>query len=221
MTNEALFVKAFTEADLVEIEAYKNADSFRCSFSQAFENKMNKLIKKDKRISLYTRRRLSRALIAAIIATLIMLTGLMSVSASREKIVEFVESVFSDHTEVQLSEDSPETLETIEKEYILSSVPEGFEQVQYDRDEWGTLIVWENDNKEQLSFSQSCLDSDVSMDNEHDFEKIKMNGYPAYIFGNENEYLIRWTDGEYWFTIVTPTRYKNNLINMAENIVEK
>ena len=212
MTNKALFVKAFEEADLIEIKPYLSADGFSCSFSQAFENKMNKLIKKDKRISLYTRRRLSRALIAAIIATLIMLTGLMSVSASREKIVEFVETVFSDHTEVQLSDESPETLETIEKEYVLSSVPEGFEQVQYDVEETYVFTAWENGEGQQITLSQMILDGSFSVDSEHNYEKFEMNGYEAYISSNDNDTMIAWSDGEYWYNLYAPKEYEEILL---------
>ena len=101
MTNKELFIKAFLEADELEMEKYQNKSDFSCEFSEAFEKKMNKLGAKNNRINLRTRRNISKALLAAMIATVVLFTGIMSVSATREKVVEFVENVLWAHITVQ------------------------------------------------------------------------------------------------------------------------
>ena len=221
MTNKELFIKAFLEADAIEMEKYQNKDDFHHKFSKSFEKKMNKLIAKNNRISLYTRRKISKALIAAIIAIIVLFTGLMSVSASREKIIEFVENVLSQYTQLELSEDSPEIPDTIETAYTISNIPEGFKLKQYVLEETGVFAIWQNDKGEEIVLRQDILNADFSIDNESKYEKTTINGYPAYIYGDKLTHFISWSDGEYWFTIHAPTRYKNNLLNMAENISKK
>ena len=218
MTNKALFIQAFTEADNTELEKYLNKEAFSFDFSEKFENKMQRLIAKDKRISLYTRKKISKALIAAIIALIIMFMGLMSVSAYRQNFVEFIEKIFSNGTEITVSQESNGYPETIETEYTLDSVPEGFLKTEYSFDELGGYTIWENNSGQRIQFFQYTLDMDYSMDNENEFEKIELNGYPAYLFGEEQQYCISWSDGEYWFNIKVPVEYKESLIQMAKAI---
>ena len=101
MTNKELFIQLFLEADALEMEKYQDISEFRHEFSEDFEKIMKKLIAKHNRISFYTRRRISKVLLAAIIAISVLFTGIMSVSATREKVVEFVENIFCAHITVQ------------------------------------------------------------------------------------------------------------------------
>lgn len=221
MTNKELFIQAFLEADAIKMEKYQNKDDFHHEFSKSFEKKMNKLIAKNNRISLYTRRKISKALIAATIAIIVLFTGLMSVSASREKIIEFVENILSQYTQIELSEDSPETPDTIETAYTISNIPEGFNLKQYDLEETGVFAIWHNDTGEEIVLRQDILNADFSIDNEFDYEKTTINSYPAYIYGDKLTHFISWSDGEYWFTIHVPTKYRSSLLNMAEKISKK
>lgn len=221
MTNEELFIKAFNEANSLELSKYQNKDNFVYNFSKAFENKMNKLISKNNRIKFETRKRVSKALIAAIIAIIALLTGLMSVSASREKIVEFIERVFSTNTQITLSENSAQTPETIEKAYTLGYVPEGFELKQYDRDELGVFAIWENNNNEQIVFQQYILNGDFSIDNEHNYKEMENNGYPAYVVSDEYQSVLSYSDGEYWLKIIVPVELKDEIFTISEKIIEK
>lgn len=55
---------------------------------------MNKLIRKNNRIQLSTRRAVTKSLIAAIVAIMVLFAGLMSVAATREPIIEFIKKYF-------------------------------------------------------------------------------------------------------------------------------
>ena len=85
-----LFVQALIEAENKEISKLKGEDEIEWEFSEKFENSMNKLIRKNIHIRLSTRRTVRRGLLAAIIALIAVFSGLMSVSATREPIVNFV-----------------------------------------------------------------------------------------------------------------------------------
>lgn len=93
--SRKLFIKAFLEAENASISNLKSENEIEWEFSEKFENSMNKLIKKNNHIQLSTRRTVRRGLLAAIIALIVAFTSLMSVSATRESIIEFVKKVLS------------------------------------------------------------------------------------------------------------------------------
>lgn len=88
-----LFVKAFMEAERLDNQKMPNEEEIKWEFSEKFERSMNKLIKKNDRIQLSTRRNIKKGLLAAIIAIIVLFTGLMSVSATRTPFIEFIKNI--------------------------------------------------------------------------------------------------------------------------------
>lgn len=134
-----LFVQALIEAENKEISKLKGEDEIEWEFSEKFENSMNKLIRKNIHIRLSTRRTVRRGLLAAIIALIAVFSGLMSVSATREPIVNFVKRVFSDHNEMTMSGNSVLPVDRIETEYTLCDLPEEYVLTTYEKDEIGVF----------------------------------------------------------------------------------
>jgi len=217
-----LFIKALIEVDGKELSKLKSEDEIEWEFSEEFENSMNKLIKKNNRIQLSTRKTVRRGLLAAIIALIVAFTGLMSVSASRESIIEFVKKVFSNRNEITLSENSTLPVKRIETEYTLSDLPEEYELTTYEKDETGVFSSWRNssDNSE-IVFSQDILLVNMSIDNEHNYQEISINGYNAYLNQYEFNTCLTWTDGNYLFTLNIPNSLNIDITELAKNIVEK
>lgn len=90
MNKDDLIIKALLDAEQsLSDESLVNLD-VEHEFSDEFESSMQKLISKNDRIKLYTRRRISRGLIAAVIAAVVMFTGLLSVSASKYNPLDFI-----------------------------------------------------------------------------------------------------------------------------------
>ena len=156
------------------------------------------------------------ALIAAVIAFVILATGIFTASAAGQKVIHFVENIFSGYTEIESdSADNDNVPEILETEYTINAIPEGFALTQYDSSEAGVFTVWEN---EQIVFEQSVLNFSTEMNNEKEYTKIEMNGYPAYLYGHDNQHFISFTNGEYWFNIMVPEDYKDDLIDIAKSI---
>lgn len=220
MSNKELFVKAFLEAEKIEYAPFLD-DSVEWEVSKAFERKMNALINKNNHIKLSSRRRISRSLIAALIAVLIAFAGTMSVSATRAPFVEFVEKVFSKYIEVTVSKDSTLPVETIETEYTLSDVPKGYKVSRYDKSDAGVFTVWKNENGDEIVLSQDILNMSLSIDNEHYLKEVNVNGHKGYLNIYSKNATIWWSDGEYSYMINAPNEYKNELVKMAENVKEK
>lgn len=216
-----LFVKAFMEAERLDNADLPGEDNIQWDFSKKFEKSMDKLIRKNNRIQLSTRRTVTKSLLAAIIAIMVLLTGLMSVAATREPIIEFIKKVLPKYNDITLSENSVPPVDTIETEYTIGSLPEGFRLVTYQKDDYGVFSVWKNDAGEEIAFSQNTLDISFSIDNEHNYTEIMINGYEAYFNIYPQSSILIWTDGVYWFTLNVSESCKSDIMSMAENISEK
>lgn len=216
-----LFVKAFMEAEVLDNAEIPNEDEIEWAFSDKFLRKMDKLIKKNNRVSLSTRRTVTKGLIAAIITVIVVLTGLMSVAAIREPIIEFVKKVFPQFNEITLNEQASPTVDTIETEYTLTNLPEGFELDTYQKDDFSVFAVWKNEAGEEIVFMQNLLDSNFAIDNENTYREFEMNGQKAYLMEDEYSSTVIWTDGYYWLTIKVPACMKNDIMTLQKNISEK
>lgn len=217
-----LFVQALIEVENKEISKLKGEDEIEWEFSEKFENSMNKLIRKNNHIRLSTRRTVRRGLLAAIIALIAAFSGLMSVSATREPIVNFVKRVFSDHNEMTMSWNSVLPVDRIETEYTLYDLPEEYELTTYEKDEIGVFSRWKSsvDNSE-IVFSQDILLVNMSIDNEHNYRETVVNGYTAYLNQYEFNTSLTWTDGTYLFTLNVPNSLNIDITDLAKNIIEK
>lgn len=217
-----LFVQALIEAESKEISKLKGEDEIEWEFSEKFENSMNKLIRKNNHIRLSTRRTVRRGLLAAIIALIAVFSGLMSVSATREPIVNFVKRVFSDHNEMTMSRNSVLPVDRSETEYTLYDLPEEYELTTYEKDEIGVFSRWKSsvDNSE-IVFSQDILLVNMSIDNEHNYRETVVNGYTAYLNQYEFNTSLTWTDGTYLFTLNVPNSLNIDITDLAKNIIEK
>ncbi len=145
----------------------------------------------------------------------------MSVSATRKPIIEFVKKVFSQFNEITLSENLDPPVETIQTEYTLTNLPEGYEISNYQKSVNSVFIIWTNESGEEIVFSQELLDSDFTIDNEYGYRELEINGLKAYLSEDEYGCALRWSDGYYCFTITVPTSIKSDIINLQENISEK
>lgn len=221
MTNKELFVNAFIEAEKIEYAGYLDKSFFTFEFSPKFEKKMSKLVSKEHLIKFSTRRKISKSLIAAVVAIIVMFTGLMSVSASRDKVLEFVEKIFSDHIEIKPDNEYDSYIDSIETPYIITNVPADFKLVKYDLSDTGVIALWQDNEKNEIVFKQDILSGDFSVDNENNMETTEINGYKAYVYWDDTTSGISWSNGEYWFRIKTNVQYKNLLVSMAKNISKK
>lgn len=219
--SKELFVKAFLEAEKLDNTQLKKEKDIEWSFSKKFESSMKKLIKKNNRIRMSTRLKIRKGLIAAIIAIIVMFTGLMSVSATRTPFIEFIKKVFSQYNQITLSDESTPPVDTIETEYTLTDLPPGYVLDTYQKDEYSVFSIWKNNNNQEIVFSQQLLDSNFTIDNEHNYREIEINGNTAFYAEDENGAALVWSDGYYWFTIVVPKDNINDIKNLQEKICKK
>lgn len=219
--SKSMFIEAFLEAEALDNAKLKSEDEIEWDFSTKFEKSMEKLIKKNNTIKISTRRNIRKGLLAAIVAIIVLFTGLMSVTATRTPFIEFVKKVFSQYNEITLSENSMSPVERIETEYTLTDLPDDFEMTEYQKDDLVVMSKWENQTGEEIVLFQEILDPNLSIDTEHNFQELNINGFEAYLMIAENNSVLSWTNGYYWFTLNVPNDLQKIIIDLAENISEK
>lgn len=219
--SKSMFIRAFLEAEALDNAKLKSEDEIEWEFSEKFEISMNKLIKKNNTIKISTRRNIRKGLLAAIVAIIVLFTGLMSVTATRTPFIEFVKKVFSQYNEITLSENSMSPVERIETEYTLTDLPDDFEMTEYQKDDLVVMSKWEKQTGEEIVLFQEILDPNLSIDTEHNFQELNINGFEAYLMIAENNSVLSWTNGYYWFTLNVPNDLQKIIIDLAENISEK
>lgn len=219
--TKELFVKAFMEAERLDNADIPSEDEIQWEFSEKFLQSMDKLIRKNNRIQLSTRKTVTKGLLAAIIAIMVLFTGLMSVAATRKPIIDFVKKVFSQFNEITLSNESVSPLDTIKTEYTLAELPDGFKLDTYRKDEYRIFSVWKNSEDQEIALSQTLLDSNSSIDNENYYRELEINGYKAFFAEDEYGAVLKYTDGYYWFTITVPAEYAKDIMSIQEKISEK
>lgn len=197
-------INAFREVASEEFVHIPNEEDIKYEFSEKFNKKMKKLLRKAEHKNIHRSSKISKRIIAVAAAIVIILAGLMSVSAIREPVVNFVLEFFEDHIDFGFSGD---VSQEIEYEYGFSEIPEGFE-LTVKNNEGGTVYTeYTNINTgDIIILTQSITDSDdISVDKEHGaITKEFVDGMEVYIYEHENEDYIHanWIKETYSFLLV-------------------
>lgn len=215
MNREDIFAamrKAATN-EFAEIPAEKEIEY---EFSEKFNLKMEKLLNKVEYNSKHILSRAKRNFVALTAAIIILLAGLLSVSAVRESLLEFLVNVQDTFAEFTFG---GETTKQIDYVYSLSEIPEGFVLTEQRVDFDMCVTRYENPStNESISFRQIISDgTDTSVDRETgEYEKIWFGNTEVYLYKSniENISFALWVQNGYYMELVF--RGKNS----SERIVE-
>lgn len=158
-----------------------------------------------------------------IIVMLVILLSLLGIAAGAQISRGFAFDEIGGHTYLFAVNDknAPETIET---QYHLPTVPEGFEPIYEDIGEYNIFIQYHNDTSEIAFFFNQSVKNGFSVDLKDltgDLEEIKINERPAYYFACGDIFgAIVWNNKDYilevggYFT-------KDELIALAESVESK
>lgn len=169
-------------------------------FSERFEKKMNKLIRKEAAHPWAVSHTLARNLIAAAIVIMLLFTLCMSVGAIRNAIFNFFQQHFEDHDKIVF--EAPERT-IIEKEYVISVLPEGFSLKEEEISNINISRIFENEQGDYIHFSQELfLSNGVAVDNERSkYDVMEIDGLGVFISSSTNEITFTWNQDEYIFLL--------------------
>ena len=194
-------------------------------FSPDFERRMDKLIRQ-RRKPFYRFTNTVGKRIAVIIIGLITVsfTTVMSVEALRTPFLDFITSLFSDHSKVKTIDDSGDYPEIIEYYY----------EIKYDLSKYRIDSRYDDETEHKIEYSSKNIyisfQQNVFKNYKNNFntestqiENIDINGHEAIGFlDNQNYYSLIWNNGEYVIVLYSNVG-KDVLIEMAKSVqkVEK
>ena len=156
-------------------------------------------------------------------AFLVMIGCSISISAVREPIVGFLTNTYDKYVELFFDENDVEKAPTkIETVYTLGAVPEGYVQESTFLNEVRSSITWINDKNHQIILTQTVLDGNITVDNEHnELETVEMNGMTVIYIVTQHYRCYFWNDNEYQFSFDLSTEISHEMaLNMIGSMVK-
>lgn len=188
-------------------------------FSERFEKKMNKLIRREAAHPWAVSHTLARNLIAAAIVIILLFTLCMSVGAIRDRIFHFFIQHFEAHDDVifELTE-----VQSIEKEYIITELPAGFSLTNEYRNSVELQLIYSNENGDYISYEQSIVSTDGrAVDNERtEYNSIEIDGNNVLSAEDEESITLTWDQDGYVFclTVVIENVSVEDVIKIYQSI---
>lgn len=221
MDDYSILSKAISEVFESQLDDFMNSIDCDCEveFSGKFERKMDKLIKRRNKPYFKLICTGGRRAACIIIAIIILSVSSLSVGAVREAIHDFIMNIFGNHTTVSVNSDSERDYPTtIEEEYEISNLPDGFELSDYNRDKGTLFSAYFNEDK-YIFFEQFVHDSYSGyFDNEHsEIEYYDDESGQEYLIQNTgHDYCISWDNGNYILQIISNLD-KNDILSLCES----
>ncbi len=182
-------------------------------FSEKFKNNMDKHINRIGKPYFKLINTTAKRIAVVAACVVLIVASLLSVSAVREKLVEFFYQVFDTYTSAVIDED--ENSEIIEVYYTISNIPDGFSNVLTDAHGNILSVIWENSNKEPILLAQRLAKDSVMLDSEDStVEEKTVNETPCLFIEQGLEYIYYWEFDGYSFTLNYP-------ISLGESYAEQ
>lgn len=191
------------------------------TFSEAFENKMQKLIRAQKKSYFYLINTVGKRVAVIILAIMISLTATtFGVKAIRESVIEFITKTFEKFTEVTIESGKPES--DMEIELVKTApqyIPEGYALESEIQAGVIYTIAYSNRENSTIDYMQTINFGTIANVNTEDIEynKIYINSFDGLKYVKNGLNTVVFADETYLYTIQGELSF-DELIKMAESI---
>ena len=191
------------------------------TFSKTFENKMQKLIRAQKKSYFYLINTAGKRVAVIILAIMISLTATtFGVKAIRESVIEFITKTFEKFTEVTIESGKPES--DMEIELVKTApqyIPEGY-ALETELDFGGIYrIIYNNNGNAIIDYIQQInIGTIYNADTEDvEYEKININSFEGIKYVKNGINKVVFADDTYLYTFNGKLAFEE-LIKMAKSI---
>ncbi|MBQ8146983.1 MAG: DUF4367 domain-containing protein [Clostridia bacterium] len=203
-----------------EVEKYKALPEQSPQFSQEFEREIENINRKRKSFFTQITKTVPRKIAVVLIAAVISLCLMMSISAIRVPIVNFFVNFYEDHISIHFQtneEQSPPT--SIQCIYMPTYMAEGYSLFDTQRNEIIAEAYWQGDEYMIYLWQEVISDSlSVLLDTEYStYESFTIDSNDIYYTLEKGEYMFIWEKHGYLFTMVMPG---NISLSEAKQIIE-
>ncbi len=185
-----------------------NENDISYTFSPQFDKKMNKLIKSQKNIYWNFTNTTSKRIAVVCAAMLLLFATACSIKPIREPIVDFVVNIYNTFTEYLFK---GEFKQTINYEYCINSLPDGFERINKQIDNNSITTNYQNKSGEMIIFVQTISDgTQVNLDTEkHTQSTTSLLNTTIDFFENDLSKTAIWTKDGYVFNLICYGEFQN------------
>lgn len=193
--------QAFREAVMLEFVDVPDESQITFAFSEKFEQKMQKLIARQKKSYWKYVNTAKKRVAIAVISLLSMLMLAMSNEDVRASMLQWCENVYKEYIHYYFE---GETTKKIEHEYQLTVIPDGFEKVYEQRDTESIMITYENQVGDYIQFRQQITeDFDTYVDNEKGkWSTVVINDKDVKVFDYTTLMGAMWVEDGYYMFLV-------------------
>ncbi len=198
LLKQALLMYAEKLADSLPSEqALKNIE-----FSQSFERKMAKLLKRQKSFFYKSFNSAAKRAAVIVVAVITLFTVTFSVGAVRNPLLKMVKTVFGNHIEVGFEGEATKEITEIYEPTVL---PEGYAKTKENINAATVSYEYQNSQGHIIMFFQNSTKNFFgAIDTEHNtHEKIEHNGLELNVVKSEkwNTIMVYWLKDGYHFQI--------------------
>ena len=219
MIKTDILKKALLESTLKEIQVIEALDYPKVKTDDEYENKIYSVINK----SQVKRRHYSKRIAIILAAILVCLSMMMSISAIRIKVIDFVVSIYEKYIALSIDEPSSNYPKTIEKVFKPTYIPDEYMENSFSQEQLTVKLSW-NSSRLKIRFYQNVIlnDTDVYLDNENSkSSSLKVGNITIYYILKNGEYSIKWINEGYLFLISCPESLEWEEIEKIIMSVEK
>lgn len=188
-------------------------------FSKTFENKMEKLIRAQKKSYFYLINTVGKRVAVIILAIMISLTATtFGVKAIRESVIKFITETFEKFTAVSVEDNESDT----QVEFVKTApqyIPEGYTK-DTEIDSSGLYrILYYNRDKNSIDYIQKISFGAINNVNTEDveYENISISSLKGIKYINNGINTVVFADETYMYTVYGKVPF-DELIKMAESI---
>lgn len=220
--TKAELKKAFREAASYEFRDVPCNDSqIQHTFSPEFEQRIAKLIQKEKSVFWHFVNTASKRAAAIIIVLVMLFTTACSVKAIREPLVRFLTEVHETFTEYFFD---GEKTTAITKKYQISVIPNGFTEESAVETAEVVNSVFKNAQGNSIHFTQAITDkTNIFVDGEKVNSKtITVAEHEATLYSQDGILFAMWTHDGYYFEVVCYGDFSEaDVISLIQSVKSK
>lgn len=198
-------------------------------FSRRFRRKMRALIRYERRTPRMRKAVHCMKVAAAAFAVVLSLTfgALMSVEASRTRIIEIITNVLRDAVSLHISIDNGAPSDLVLRPITPTYVPEGYCVVDETLNEMDYVVVYEYENETEtmICYNQHLMNATGMLIDTEDVymstEKIGSQEIQVIVKPSKNYCSLYWHDDYYFYSLSGNHIESDELLNMVKSIIGK
>ena len=185
-----------------ELKALKSLEGKTFEPSQAYRQNMQRLIRKETHWSRPFVRTKKRKLLTVLVATLLILSSLFSISAIREPIIEYLKKAYEKSTHFFFEENASQYNDVIETEYTLTWLPEEYSVPTVSKTRSSISYYW-NKNNSYIRFNQktTAINSIHLNTEKENYTPLERNDQIYYYNKSIGSYFFIWSYENYTFNL--------------------